>query len=391
MIRLPRWSLAALLAVATLVGLLVRAPGRELSAGTYGVLPTAYGALYELLVELQVPVQRSHALSAALPPAATVWWIAPPSLCRDGRAGWQAGDWVERGGTAVLLLPPSATCPLAEAVAEVALPTRTAERRSVEGQAIPAGEAPARRWDEQPADHDQVLTGDLIGRPRDLLSPGLQAFVDAGTWQVQAALDGLPFVLETVHGKGRLVVVADARVLSNAVLDRGDNAVFAMDLVRAYDAPFIDELEHGMQPSGGTVSYLLASPALPLLIGMCLLAGLYAWNGQTLPPRAHVPAAAPPPSLGAFVDSLAALYSSSGDHQRIWQAYRELALGRLRRYFGIAADVEPMRVIERLAEQRRLAPALVAMLRDARRMRDAAELRRAVVELDGWVEEAMQK
>jgi hypothetical protein len=389
MIRLPRWSLAALLGVAMLAGSLTRSPGRELTGGTYGVLPTAYGAVYDLLLALDVPVRRSHALSAALPAAATVWWLAPPSLCRDRRAGWQAAEWVRRGGTAVLFLPPADHCPVVDDLAGLVLPARTQQRPP-----RPAGDAtqaaPAGLWHERAFDRDQVLSGALVPRPRDLLSPGLQAFLDHGEWQVRAALDGLPFVVEAHYGAGRLVLVADARVLSNAVLDRGDNAVLAQDLVVAYGAPYIDELEHGVQPSGGALSYLSTSPALPLLAGLCVLAALYAWSGLALPPRAQATQGLPPPSLTAFVDSLAALYATCGDHQRVWQAYRNHSLARLRQHFRWAGDVPSTLLLQRLIEQQRVSAGLASALSGSPLLRSKEDLRQAVIRLDRLVEEAVR-
>ena len=60
--------------------------------------------------------------------------------------------------------------------------------------------------------------------------------------------DLTPLALERDVGRGRLVVIADARVLSNGRLARVDSAPFVFDWVRDYGPPWIDEHAHGIVP-----------------------------------------------------------------------------------------------------------------------------------------------
>lgn len=396
--HLPRWSVAALLAVLAALGLLSHQPGRELTPTTFGVLPSAYGAMYDLLSQLDVPVRRSYAPAESLPTDAPVWWIASPLLCRaapgKSTTPWEGLDWVQRGGTAIVFLPVPGSCEVVETLADLPLPERAGDRKvptpETGSETVAGAMHGLGGWYTQTAASEQILTGALVPQPRTLRSPGLAAFTAAKGWQVRAALDGLPFALEAAVGAGRLLLLSDPRVLANAFLDRDDNAVFAMDLVRAYGAPRIDERDHGLRATEGSLRYLATSPALPLLCGLALLGMLYAWSGHAEPERALHDASLEPPTLTAFVDSLATLYSTSHDYVRVLDAYRELTLARLRRHLGLAVGTPVDVLLDRLISQRRISASLARQLSEAPAVKDAAGLRRAVSELDRMAEEAMR-
>jgi hypothetical protein len=285
-------------------------------------------------------------------------------------------EWLGRGGTAVVLLPNHCSTPAK--IAAAALPAR---------QEPPASEAAP---SDAPQPDAEVVRG-LTPAPRQVTAPqGLHWFVDAGDWQMRARIGDHPFVLERPVGAGRLIVVADATFVTNAVLDHADNALLAIDLVKAYGVPLIDEREHGLRGIDNPLAYLVRSPAALLLLGMLLLGSMYAWAGQLVPPRQLDEVDSAPPTLAAFIDSLASLYRMSRDHGRVAQAYRDYTLARLRRHFGFAHDVSDDAVLQRLRARYPLAAQDWSCLRNPAPARDEVDLRRSAEALDRLAEEVMR-
>lgn len=306
-------ALAALGAVLLVLNLAQPDPTRLYTPTTFGVTPIGYGALFELLTALDLPVERSYEVPEALPPQATVWWLGTDDVCRppapaddaDEDAPWSGDAWIAAGGTAVVFLP--AGLPDAcESIAGVAVPPRTA----VGGE-------------DAEAEVTQLVRGALTRTPRALAMPALATFVERGAANVVLSIEGRPFALATPLGRGRVVVVADARFLTNQWLDGGDAAVLAADFVRAYGTPRIDERSHGLHRQRNPLPYLAGSAALPVLLGIVLFGALVVWHARLLPPALEAP---PPtaPVLRTFVDSLATLYGASGDYGRIAARYQSL-------------------------------------------------------------------
>jgi hypothetical protein len=227
-----------------------------------------------------------------------------------------------------------------------------------------------------------------VSAPRILPLPPLATFDERGTGMARAMIDGKPFVLQMPVGSGTLVLVADAAPLRNQWLDKGDAAVFAMDLVRAYGVPRIDERSHGMHRERGAVRYLVRSPAVPALLGIVALGVLVVWNGNLWPARHAAASAVPAPALDAFVDSLAHLYARTGDVARVAERYRQFTAARLRRHFGLPADTPLPALLDRLRASRRGAPATgLAALAAPPAVHSAGALAAAVRTLDALVEE----
>lgn len=375
MTRSARWSLIALCALLGLLGLLQPDRSREFSRTTFGVTPVGYGALLALLTDLGLPAGRTFAAADTLPADATVWWIEPRGVCRlrapsedDFEVPWTGDAWLAAGGTAVMVLGPDDEC--AE-IAGVTVPARSAG-------------APAAR--AEPV--EQTLDGPLVATPRRLPLPPLATFDDLGGGTVRAMIDGKPFVLQMPVGRGTLVLVADAAPLRNQWLDKGDAAVFAMDLVRAYGPPRIDERSHGMHHERGALRYLMRSPAIPALLGIAVLGVLVLWHGNLWPARRAVASAVPAPTLDAFVDSLAHLYARTGDFQRVAERYQQLTAARLRRHFGLPVDTPLHTLLDRLRASRRGAPAAaLAILTAPLTVRSADALAATVRTLDTLVED----
>jgi hypothetical protein len=340
--RLARVGIVALVVLALGIELFVpQEDTRTLDATTYGTMPWGYRAVHDLLVELGAPAERFHDELDRLPTDATAWWITPPGLCLevDDTPPMEApGAWIDAGGTGIVFLPDLPDAEHAERcrLGDVVLPSRAPQR---------AG--------------GDVVAG--LGTDRKVVTK-LDTFTADDGWTVRARVAGEPFVLERAVGRGRLVAVADARILQNANLTGGDTALVAVDLVRAFGAPrFVEAVdEAGLSArSRSAIAYLVRSPAIALFAGLVLTGLLAAWGGNLVPPRTVGPDPIPAPTLQTFVTSLARLYAGSHDYARLLARYRDATARRLRRHFGMAPTT-PLDAVAARVERARPA------LRDAR-------------------------
>ena len=203
--------------------------------------------------------------------------------------------------------------------------------------------------------------------------------------------DQAPFALERAVGAGRLVVVADARVLTNARLDEADAAPFVFDWIRTTGPVWIDEHAHGVVPESGTLRYLLRSPAWAAMVGLLGLGLLVGWRGRAWPVRLVEEVDPEAPTLSAFVDSVARLYARSRDFDRIFERYRALSLERIRRALGLAPGT-PAEIVVASLRAREAGGSAVRetglgdlLTRDVR-VTSVEELERATARLDALVE-----
>jgi hypothetical protein len=351
-------SAGALLVIALTLSILFSGDPLEYSSTSYGALPEGYGALRDLLLELDVPVERSFVSPRHLEPGTTVWWIEPNDVCAllGGAQKWHpkpehpnrtAVDltaWVRAGGTAVLFTAELGDCEAELRIADLALP-------AVRG---PPKKPDAGR-DEGPVEVaidvlrgdavTRLVTGTLVPTTRRLLLPELATFESRPEgFAVIASVDDTPFALEARIGSGRLVLAADSVILRNRWLDRDDAAPFAFDWVRAYGVPRLDEREHGLRETPSTVAYLAGSPALPVFAGLAASGLLFSWAGASLPRRRIDEERLGPPALDAYVDSLARLYARAGDHADVFDRYRAYGLAELRRALSLAHDAPADRI-----------------------------------------------
>src|SRR5262245_11183186 len=389
-------SVGALFVIALTLSILLRGDPLEYSSTSYGVLPEGYGALHDLLLELDVPVERSFASPRRLAPETTVWWIEPVDVCallgqtreRDGRAapangkGADLETWIRRGGTAGLLSTSLGACKEELRFADLAFPPIDLHDPSTEpGRPKDRGGA-ARRLLRRDA-KKQLVTGPLVPVARELtvVAPATFASVPDG-FAVVASLDGAPVALEAAVGAGRLVRCADSIFLRNEFLDRSDSAPFAFDWVRAYGVPRLDEWEHGLSETPSTVAYLAESPALPVFAGLAASGMLFGWAGASTPRRRIGGDRPAPPALGTYVASLARLYARAGDAAAVSERYRAYGWGDLRRALSPAHDAPPDRIGDVLRSRTRATEADLAVLCESVAVRGRAELDAACDAID---------
>jgi hypothetical protein len=384
-----------------LVGLLTGGDEREITATSFGKVAVGHGAVYDVLRELGLPVARSFGAPAELPQARTVWWIAPNDGCAaDSLTDPAFEEWIRGGGTAVVFLAPSAEA----CGADAKLAGLTVPARSVPAEVPKLAEERATlerilRREAEPKE-TATLRGGLLRAERRIEVPSPAAFVPQEEWNedarggaeegwtVAVARDGAPFALDRSLDAGRLVLVADARLLENRSLDGADEALVAVDLALALGTPWIDERAHGLVASRDSLAYLVRSPAAGALAALLLAAVVFAWYGAAEPPRRVAELDTDAPTLETYVASLAGLYGATRDHARVLERYREVSARRLRRGLSLPVDTPLPVLLDRLARRRSLAREGLAELRSTERARSAADLARRAAVLDRLVEEA---
>ncbi len=314
----PRGRHVAGPVVLVIVMIVLLAGVERLTSGTqgpdsssYATAPRGVGAYAELLAREGHPVRRLRGtlLEGAIGAAGTVVVLDPrdvlPSEVRVLRRFLQRGGHVVAGGS-----PPGAWL------------------RELLGAAAPTWEqgGPSR--------------ADVIARAPETAGVQMVFTAGAGTWtRARGAVPLLgdqngALALARPVGRGRLVLLADASLLQNALLPGADNAAFGLALVSSGAVAFAEGV-HGY----GRVSGLAAIPSRWQL----LLAGLGAatlvlvlTRARRLGPPQDVARPLPPPR-GEYVDALAA------------------ALRRTRRPDEASAPVAAA-ARARLAERGRLAP-----------------------------------
>jgi len=395
-----RVSLAVLVAVLVVLGMLRERDDLQVSRTSFGTVPPGYRGAHDVLAALDLPVTRGFAPPARLEPDATVWWLEPEGLCGERPTGtaadgappsmaaaeWPGRAWIEAGGVAVVMLPQAA--PRCPSVAGLELPARVEVAAPAEPTPA-ATDAERRRLGWLGADRpaiEQAIDGPL--QARTVQGVGLTTFADGGAWRVRARVEGRPFLLERDLGRGRLVVVADPAPIQNAWLGAADAAPWLADLVRAFGVPRLDEYAHGLRAEGSAARFLARSPAAGLFLGLAVLGGLVAWRGGMLPPRAAGPdPATAAPVLEPFVDALAALYARSRDYDRVARRYRELAVARLGRHLGLPPGTTHTALLERLQAVRPRAAAEARRLLEPGPVRSERELRAVARAIDDLMRE----
>jgi hypothetical protein len=339
-----RWTAGTALVLLTLMGFVLQSrTTREFTGGSHGTIPQGYGALFDVFDELELGPHRGHV--TGLEPARTGWWVSSLGICRPRDAeprAWDATPWVRRGGTAVLLLPERGQYERCALAGDLPLPHRRALR---------AGKGP------------HHLAGDVLRADRALRGRDLARFWKVrDPWRVRATLAGEPFVIERLVGEGRVVAVADGRILQNARLGKPDAALVGVDLVQAFGSPTFDEAVTARH-ARSTLSYVAASPALPLFLALGALGLVLTSHGRMVPPRRLDSDMMPEPRLDDLIDSLATLYARAGSATDALRHYRVYARASLRRHFGLPVDTPAALVADR-AERHGAPPTVLALLRD---------------------------
>ncbi|MBN2822499.1 MAG: DUF4350 domain-containing protein [Coriobacteriia bacterium] len=140
-------------------------------------------------------------------------------------------------------------------------------------------------------------------------------------------------LLTRTLGKGQVLWLSDVTPLSNAGIERADNAGFAVALVTTGGGPvYFDEYHHGFAYGGGVWERLGAGGQAALLIAFVAVALLVLALARRIGPPI-LESETPVVRTAAYIDSLAELYRKAGARGEALQVLEEgLARAVVRRY-----------------------------------------------------------
>jgi len=176
------------------------------------------------------------------------------------------------------------------------------------------------------------------------------------------------------HGQGRVLLVADASLLTNEGLRRGDNGVFFYQAALR-DAQggkvYFDEYHHGLHSGGGVWGYLAYHRAHWVLVPIGICAGLAAWS---LAVRLGPAVSVPEPTRADAVDyasAVARIYARAGVRRLPARALVQGFLGALTRHLRLRRNALPVEVLRAWREQHPgdSGPRLQALLRGVTALR----------------------
>jgi len=379
------WGSAAVLLLVTglLSSVLQTEPPATHGASSYGVVPFAWGAAYDLLDELQLGVSRSRAKLTQRRPGTTQWLIEPS--WSEHELAYELSSveqFAQRGGTVLIigadfrLWKQLGVALVASAVAPDS--TASANDRQSAGKSNPLYTPP----------EASDLTGSWLAGSRSVELSDLSRF------DLQASADFTPrvrvgdagFVLERAIGSGRLVLVAGSDFLTNQRLSNAENAPFLVDLARAYGPAVFDERCHGFTEDSSPIAALGAGFVGLLGLALFLLTVSSLLSARRWPLPTLVDGSAPPPTLEVFVSSLASLYRARGRRQpgAVFRAYRAGFMRRLQRVLFGQREISHVHFEARVQREASLRGADGAWLRDGAQPVTAAELTQAVAALERY-------
>ena len=374
----PRWVwISTALSVLTVVNLSMANddPMLDLGQTSYGKSSDGFGAVYDLLSELDPHSTRSRERYQTLATDRTLWLLAPEFLAEgsdaalpeplrgDATLSAELDAWIARGGTAVVFgLPLSDWSHYQLTLAKVAEHEKENEQDDAQVKRVPHVAVPST----------------LARQLRAIEIEGLRNFapeLPAGFERVLGTPDA-PFAVRKQIGKGRLLAVADARPFANKALDGADHANLAVDLARAFGTPIFDERCHGLLPER-SLSSALGRRRLLLLafgLGLCLLLAL--WHLRSVPASSIARLPGLDPGLESFVDSLALLYSRKAprDAGAVYRAYLHGVRFRMRQQLYGARGGSELLLGQRLERDFAQQPELLARLNGQRTPRNEREL-----------------
>ncbi len=310
--------LVAAIVVLTIVNV-ATAPGPTLAGdGPYGTL-----ALERVATDLGFDVRR-----APEPPDRGTFVLA-----HDLRSPSEAAelvDWARDGGRLVVADPGSAVLDLVD--------VRPARRASgaFTGTArlTPACDLP----EVGGVTSIEVRASDLRLRPED--------GVAAATCTDRPDRDPLLVVVPT--GEGTVVLLGGASPLQNELLDRADNAMYALRLLGDGDLVVLGTAVAGRPPTGLWAALPDGGRAL-LVAGVlaALVVVAAAWRRLGVPLAESAPT---PLASSGLVDAVAALYRESGDRAHVARRLQEHVADVVRRRTGMPQDTSTDDVARMLAE-----------------------------------------
>lgn len=293
-----------------------------LARDTYGTRADGFRGLYEILEQLNVPVERGLAPPHASDDHSRTLSLLGPNpqlLVFEPKYVKSMLAWVNEGGRLVVAPKQSNDVELSgskrdflgeedvlklleisdrvstrqQQPSEAAISERDARRNnSWAGRDDVLGEA----WDvwtrstPPPRKFPVKATGSLAklaADVRQIATPGGEfTTLDVGTTKPDGTIyfenengEECLIVAAIERGKGEIIVVSDPALFSNAIIARNDNSVLAANLLSPRGQPVsFDEYYHGLAVRGNPL-FLLTRPGFAAVaVGLLLLTGMIVWR-----------------------------------------------------------------------------------------------------------------
>lgn len=360
---------------------------------TYRTTPSGAKALYTLLARLGLRVGRLVTRATAIPADATVIVMLEPQTTITATEALELRRWVDRGGTLILASegPQGENAPTRHLPEEFFLrdPVAGAERLARIRAELD------RRGGGEPYREDNRLvwrtnrTGRYLAGVRSLelgldasrapspeaLTTALARFSDGRRdWPV-AGDDPFWLCTMTAIGAGQVFCLPTAALFANGQLARGDNALFAVNLIASHAGDgrvLFDEYHLGNVGAESLWAIVSRPPARWVTLQVLLALALLGWRSAVRfgPVRDEDPTPPRRPAV-EYVFALAGLYRRAGAHREIARLWLEDARRRLRRAAGLGPDATDERIAARLAARLGRRPDEVT--ERLRRLADASE------------------
>jgi hypothetical protein len=213
--------------------------------------------------------------------------------------------------------------------------------------------------------HTLSLPGDelrtLHAKPEDLIG-SLSFEPESQTGEPQL----LVAILQ--RGKGEIVVIADAAIMSNNLIATADNSILAVNLLSPQGKSVVfDEFYHGLSVRGNPM-YLLTRPGFAAVtVGLLAMVGVVAWRSAIFlgPPLAD--SRKKRRDIGEYVSAMAEFFSrGQGSRRFIVREMRDGVLRQVCRELRLPADtVDVDKITAALSRRdRKRADNLAAIVRD---------------------------
>jgi hypothetical protein len=161
-------------------------------------------------------------------------------------------------------------------------------------------------------------------------------------------VDGRPGAVLLKHGRGRVLLLADASPLTNQGLKRADNGVFLYRVVLREargGKVYFDEYHHGLRSGGGVWGYLAYHRAQWVLVPIVLLAGMAGWSlAVRLGPAVAMPREARADAVD-YASAVARIYQRAGARRLPARALVGGFLAALTRHLHLRRNALPAEVL----------------------------------------------
>lgn len=365
---------------------------------SYGVLPSGHRAIYEVLREVDVPSERSHApFEESMDPESTLVLIGPDVglLGPEKGALQEMKQWVGEGGRLVVGFVdgwPSynflETFSLNEtrfidieageelysfddfgdsdAGANLRKFISDTRRSEEEGHTFEDDfseiiQKKLPEFTEYPVAEKTGIFQTLGESVKKVAVPkGRGIAIQAGSTKpdsvlnVRAEGDARTVLAEYKHGKGSVILVADPALFQNLSLRQADNNVLAVQVLSSDRTSVVfDEFYHGLAIRGNPL-WVFAQPGYRILILLLLMTvGLYIWHAMPTFGIIHAPQSDHRRSLQIYLDSVSRLLVRTHQHQTQLLIEGEKSfLWKMAKHLDLPGERNPREAIRKRLERR---------------------------------------